>query len=76
MAKQPEGFMKMAELLKLFETPDGKMQLTAEYVSTLVKKGKLPAYRFGEKGHLLFRLSEVEDALRVQVQKEEREEAP
>lgn len=63
-----EKFIKTADLVNLFEAPDGTKNLTPEYVSALVKQGKIPAYRFKEKGHLFFRLSEVVEALRVQVE--------
>ena len=62
--REPEKFIKTADLVELFT---GK--LTPEYVSRLVEEGKLPAYRFGPKGHLFFRVSEVEKALRVKVEK-------
>lgn len=67
-----ERFIKTADLVALWEAPDGTRNLTPEYVSALVKQGKIPAYRFKAKGHLFFRLSEVVAALRVKPELEPR----
>lgn len=61
-AKEREQFIKTADLVELFGG-----QLSPEYISQLVKEGKLPGYRFSEKGHLFFLASEVVKALRIRV---------
>lgn len=63
---------------KLIKTPDLAkiLGVTPEYLTQLVKAGKIPAYQFAEKGHLFFQLSEVLAALRVESKMPEKEKEP